>query len=103
MSDDLTPDEYEEIAPQVEVIQAAWRFLRPFIQRRDLEAAWPLATPAFQQHLVGWWTEANLEALGSTERTSTLAEEAAGHELWRHFERVVLRDWAGLIPAEQFE
>lgn len=97
--------EAAEVAAQLPVIQAAWRFLRPFYESGSLEQAWPNADPALRLCWAQWWLHANdvqLRRAGHdlARAADELSAENTDSPLWPHFERVVLRDFRAAFPLD---
>jgi hypothetical protein len=90
-----------ETAAQIPVISAAWRFLVPFYEDKNLGAAWPHTDPTLRLCWAQWWADANRTALQANGHdldkvAQALADVGGRHGLWPDFERVVIRD----VPAD---
>lgn len=98
-------DDFAEIAAQIPVVSAAWRFLEPFYELRSLTRAWPHADPVLRLCWAQWWLHANREALETDgykldSVAEALTAEGARHDLWEHFEGVILRDFTAAFPLD---
>lgn len=102
----MTEDEQNaETTAQLPVISAAWRFLVPFYEDKDLAAAWPHADPTLRLCWAQWWADANGPAMQANghnldEVARALADDNGRHGLWPDFERVVIRDFQAACPLE---
>lgn len=98
-------DDLAGAAAQAPVMMAAWRFLEPFYEDKDLDAAWPHMDPRLCLCWAQWWAEANqtaLQAAGFDAKAvaRALAQAGAGHRLWPDFERVIIRDFQAAHPLD---
>jgi hypothetical protein len=94
-----------ETAAQTPLIFAAWQFLVPFYVDKDLGAAWPHTDPTLRLCWAQWWADANRNALQTSdydldEVARALAIDNGRHDLWPHFERVVIRDFQAACPLD---
>lgn len=90
-------------AAQFPLINAAWRFIRPFYGRGDLLAAWKYVHPTLRLCWAQWWLTANsgpLEQDGFDlqEVAQALTEPEPDHPLWANFQRVLARDLTTSFP-----
>ena len=102
---ELDPDERAEIAAQIPVISAAWRFIIPALQDHDLAAAWPAVDPTLRLCWAQEWLDLNRsDAVGDgydlDQVAVALTDDAPNHPLWRHFSRVLLRDPQGIADFD---
>lgn len=102
---ELSEEDREEILAQTEVTAAAWKFLTSFYGG-DLVSAWEVLDPTLRLCLAQWWTEANRKSFQdagySPEKVAIALAQSAPteHELWEHFERVLLRDLRKAYPLD---
>jgi hypothetical protein len=102
---EIMPSDYEAIRAQLPVVKAAWAFLAPFYETGDLEQAWDALDPVLRRCWAQWWLSANrTEAEADGYDVEAVAElfvaKASGHPLWRHFARVLLRDFRAAFPLD---
>ncbi len=101
----LDPDERAEIAAQIPVMSAAWRFITPALQNNDLAAAWPAVDPSLQLCWAQSWLELNrvdvaADGYDLDEVAVAFTDDPPCHPLWRHFSRVLLRDLRGVADLD---
>ncbi|WP_146755346.1 hypothetical protein [Arthrobacter sp. AQ5-05] len=102
---ELPKEDRELILAQVEVVSAAWKFLKPFYGGNPA-LAWEVMHPILRLCLAQGWTEANRGSLRDAgynpEKTAEdLAEISPGkHALWDDFSRVILRDFRNVYPLD---
>ena len=99
----IPEDERAEMAVQIPVISAARSFLELFYVAGDLAAAWPSVDPLLRLCWAQWWLEANASSLtadgyGAEEVAQAFVAQADSHPLWKHFARVLLRDFRASFP-----
>lgn len=95
----------EEHGAQAVVVDAAWRFLRPFYGAGDLFQAWPSVDPVLRLCWAQWWLTANQQALEAegfvlAEVAQALSGDQPDHQLWTHFQRVLVRDIQAASPID---
>lgn len=98
-------EDFDATAAQVPLISSAWRFLKPFYESRSLAQVWRHADPVLRLCWAQWWLHANRAAVQADGYdldgvAEALAAEPAGHPLWPHFERVILRDFSAAFPLD---
>jgi hypothetical protein len=98
-------ENFAEAAAQIPVISAAWSFLVPFYEDKNLRAAWPNADADLRLCWAQWWADANTAALEANgydldEVARTLVSGQDRHGLWPSFERVLLRDFHATFPLD---
>lgn len=101
----VTEEQSFATAAQLPVISAAWRFLVPFYEEKDLGAAWRHTDPTLRLCWAQWWVGANRSELLADGRdleevVRELASTEGRHDLWPHFERVILRDFQAACPLD---
>jgi hypothetical protein len=102
---ELPEEDRNEVLAQVQVVSAAWLFLRQFYGH-DLAGAWDVMHPTLKLCWSQWWAGSNrntLEAAGKDveEVVEQLVQTKNGsHELWEHFSRVVLREFQNAYPLD---
>ncbi len=94
-----------ETAAQIPVISAAWRFLVPFYEEKNLGAAWPHTDPTLRLCWAQWWADVNRTALQANGHdldkvAQALADVGGRHGLWPDFERVVIRDFQAAFSLD---
>ncbi len=104
-SNNLPDENRDEILAQAEIANVEWKFLIPLYDG-DLRSAWDLMHPVLRLSQTQAWAAVNHESLQAEghdpeEVAGILAQDSPyEHELWEHFERVLLREWHHAFPLD---
>lgn len=103
---EMEPAERIRFLGHVKLVSAAWAFLQPVRQAGDLRAAWLMVDPDLRLCLAQQWlidnsSDLQEEGYDREEVAAAFVEDEPSHELWRHFERVHLREWNRVLPSPE--